>query len=127
MDALCCYCKHPAGSWNLTSIDVSNDDDNLHMSDLLSVCAASEGMLKWLKAPALPRPFVLDLLDFVLGNSAAVFRYSLPLTLPLHWQFIAVVIHLQQLGFVGGSYRELFQRKSRIVASQCTSHCHTGL
>lgn len=36
--------------------------------------AASEGMLKWLKAPTLPRPFVLDLLDFVLGNSAAVFR-----------------------------------------------------
>lgn len=31
-------------------------------------------MLVWLKAPALPRPFVLDLLDFVLGNSAAVFR-----------------------------------------------------
>lgn len=37
--------------------------------------AASEGMLKWLKAPTLPRPFVLDLLDFVLANSAAVFRY----------------------------------------------------
>ena len=38
--------------------------------------AASEGMLKWLKAPTLPRPFVLDLLDFVLANSAAVFRYQ---------------------------------------------------
>jgi hypothetical protein len=38
--------------------------------------AASEGMLKWLKAPTLPRPFVLDLLDFVLGNSAAVFRWG---------------------------------------------------
>ena len=31
-------------------------------------------MLAWLKAPALPRPFVLDLLDFVLGNSARVFH-----------------------------------------------------
>ena len=31
-------------------------------------------MLHWLRAPALPRPFVMDLLDFVLGNSAAVFR-----------------------------------------------------
>ena len=41
---------------------------------MLELHAASEGMLKWLKAPTLPRPFVLDLLDFVLGNSAAVFR-----------------------------------------------------
>ena len=31
-------------------------------------------MLHWLRAPALPRPFVMDLLDFVLGNSAPVFR-----------------------------------------------------
>ena len=31
-------------------------------------------MLLWLRAPALPRPFVMDLLDFVLGNSAPVFR-----------------------------------------------------
>lgn len=31
-------------------------------------------MLKWLRAPALPRPFVLELLDFVLGHSAALFR-----------------------------------------------------
>lgn len=36
--------------------------------------AANSAMLVWLKAPALPRPFVLELLDFVLGNSAAVFR-----------------------------------------------------
>ena len=36
--------------------------------------AANTAMLAWLKAPALPRPFVLDLLDFVLGNSARVFR-----------------------------------------------------
>jgi len=39
-----------------------------------SVRAANEAMLKWLRAPALPRPFVLELLDFVLGHSAAVFR-----------------------------------------------------
>jgi hypothetical protein len=38
------------------------------------VRAANEAMLKWLRAPALPRPFVLELLDFVLGHSAAVFR-----------------------------------------------------
>lgn len=31
-------------------------------------------MLKWLRAPALPRPFVLELLDFVLGHSVFVFR-----------------------------------------------------
>ena len=31
-------------------------------------------MLKWLRAPALPRPFVLELLDFVLGHSAVLFR-----------------------------------------------------
>ena len=37
-------------------------------------CAANEAMLKWLRAPALPRPFVLELLDFVLGHSAALFR-----------------------------------------------------
>lgn len=36
--------------------------------------AANEAMLKWLRAPALPRPFVLELLDFVLGHSAALFR-----------------------------------------------------
>lgn len=36
--------------------------------------AANTAMLHWLKAPALPRPFVLDLLDFVLSNSARVFR-----------------------------------------------------
>lgn len=47
------------------------------LDDLCMMATASEGMLKWLKAPALPRPFVLDLLDFVLGNSAAVFR-SIP-------------------------------------------------
>lgn len=40
----------------------------------LIVLAANAAMLHWLKAPALPRPFVMDLLDFVLGNSAAVFR-----------------------------------------------------
>ncbi|DBA68408.1 TPA: hypothetical protein ACH3X2_013711 [Trebouxia sp. C0005] len=44
------------------------------LDDLCMMATASEGMLKWLKAPTLPRPFVLDLLDFVLGNSAAVFR-----------------------------------------------------
>ena len=37
-------------------------------------CAANEAMLKWLKAPSLPRVFVLDLLDFVLSNTAPVFR-----------------------------------------------------
>ena len=45
-----------------------------HLTWSAILCAASEGMLKWLKAPTLPRPFVLDLLDFVLANSAAVFR-----------------------------------------------------
>jgi hypothetical protein len=41
---------------------------------LLRARAANTAMLAWLRAPALPRPFVLDLLDFVLGNSARVFR-----------------------------------------------------
>ena len=40
----------------------------------MSCAAANAAMLHWLKAPALPRPFVMDLLDFVLGNSAPVFR-----------------------------------------------------
>ena len=31
-------------------------------------------MLKWLRSPALPRYFVLDLLDFMLSNTASVFR-----------------------------------------------------
>ena len=48
---------------------------------MLVLFAASEGMLKCLKAPTLRRPFVLDLLDFVLGNSAAVFRYNTALLL----------------------------------------------
>lgn len=43
---------------------------------LVCLCAASEAMLRWLKAPALPRSFVLDLLDFVLANHATVFRYA---------------------------------------------------
>lgn len=46
---------------------------------ILCLHVASDGMLKWLKAPALPRPFVLDLLDFVLANSAGVFRYVVTL------------------------------------------------
>ncbi|KAK9811035.1 hypothetical protein WJX73_008056 [Symbiochloris irregularis] len=36
--------------------------------------ASSEAMLRWLRAPTLPRYFVLDLLDFVLTNTADVFR-----------------------------------------------------
>lgn len=36
--------------------------------------ASTEAMLKWLRAPTLPRYFVLDLLDFVLSNTATVFR-----------------------------------------------------
>ncbi|KAK9810126.1 hypothetical protein WJX72_005196 [[Myrmecia] bisecta] len=44
------------------------------LDDLCMMATANEAMLKWLKAPALPRPFVLDLLDFVLANSVAVFR-----------------------------------------------------
>ena len=50
----------------------------MHMACLLMRTvrhgAANEAMLKWLRAPALPRPFVLELLDFVLGHSAALFR-----------------------------------------------------
>eukprot|EP00884_Botryococcus_braunii_P011071 jgi/Botrbrau1/19966/Bobra.0059s0082.1 len=34
---------------------------------------ANEAMLRWLNVPDLPRPFVLDLLDFVLGNNPAIF------------------------------------------------------
>ncbi|BDA41918.1 Protein MON2 homolog [Coccomyxa sp. Obi] len=44
------------------------------LDNLCMMITANSAMLVWLKAPALPRPFVLDLLDFVLGNSAAVFR-----------------------------------------------------
>ncbi|KAK9834027.1 hypothetical protein WJX81_004391 [Elliptochloris bilobata] len=44
------------------------------LDDLCMMVTANEAMLKWLRAPALPRPFVLELLDFVLGHSAAVFR-----------------------------------------------------
>jgi len=32
---------------------------------------------QWLKTPSLPRTFVLEILDFVLTNSSAIFR-SLP-------------------------------------------------
>jgi hypothetical protein len=45
------------------------------MPDSLDMhAAANAAMLHWLKAPSLPRPFVMDLLDFVLGNSAPLFR-----------------------------------------------------
>ncbi|KAK9868608.1 hypothetical protein WJX84_001848 [Apatococcus fuscideae] len=44
------------------------------LEDLCVMATASEAMLRWLKAPALPRSFVLDLLDFVLANHATVFR-----------------------------------------------------
>ena len=46
-----------------------------HACDCICASAASsEAMLKWLRSPALPRYFVLDLLDYVLANTPAIFR-----------------------------------------------------
>ena len=46
--------------------------------------ASSEAMLKWLRSPALPRYFVLDLLDYLLANTAAIFRCAAQLVRPRH-------------------------------------------
>lgn len=42
------------------------------MEDLVSIAAG--GPPAWLRAPSLPRTFVLELLDFVLSNSPSLFR-----------------------------------------------------
>ena len=64
----CAWQQVHAGS-QLTCLPVQGSDAWPHVP-----AASSEALLKWLRSPALPRYFVLDLLDFVLANTPAIFR-----------------------------------------------------
>lgn len=50
-------------------------------------------MLKWLRAPTLPRYFVLDLLDFVLSNTATVFRCADAAKATMQQHVLAVMLN----------------------------------
>eukprot|EP00887_Chlorella_sp_A99_P002554 scaffold6.g2554.t1 len=78
------------------------------MEDLCAIAAGTPAA--WLKAPPLPRAFVLELLDFVLTNSPDVFRLLPPFQAALSQRIAAVVQSQLQdyldAGAASGSFAE---------------------